>query len=87
MLINAGVNDCAQNVDIANIGTRMSAMLDDIYNNIPGTTVVLSTLLPTLDSTLSACHDTVNTQYRTLFDTRSAEGYKIVLADSEYTSI
>lgn len=83
VLINAGVNDCTYNDDISNIGNRMSSLLDTVFNNIANTTVILSTLLPSLDSTVASCHDSVNSQYRSLVTTRSGQGQKIVLAESE----
>lgn len=83
VLINAGVNDCTYNVDIPNIGTRMNSLLDDVYNNIPGVTVLLSTLLPSLDATADECHASVNAQYRSLVTTRISQGYKIRLAECE----
>lgn len=82
VLVNAGVNDCTYNDDIANIGNRMSSLLDSIFKNIPNTTVILSTLLPSLDSSVASCHDSVNSQYRSLVTTRSGQGQKIVLAES-----
>ncbi|KAJ4389643.1 hypothetical protein N0V93_007115 [Gnomoniopsis smithogilvyi] len=81
VLINAGTNDCTQNVDIPNIGVRMNAMLDTIFSKIPGTTVVLSTLLPSLDASVASCHNSVNAQYRSLVIARRAKGQKILLAE------
>lgn len=83
VLVNAGVNDCAKGVDIPDISTRMNSLLDTAFNNIPGTTVILSTLLPSLNASLATCHDDVNAQFRSLVTTRSASGDKIVLAESE----
>lgn len=84
VLINAGVNDCTFNDDIGNIGNRMSSLLDSVFNNIANTTVILSTLLPSLNSSVASCHDSVNSQYRNLITTRSAQGQKIVLAESKW---
>ncbi|KAJ4404934.1 hypothetical protein N0V82_010404 [Gnomoniopsis sp. IMI 355080] len=82
VLVNAGVNDCTNNDDIAqDIGTRMNSLLDDIFNNIAGVTVLLSTLTPSLDPSVALCHDTVNSAYRNIASTRSGQGQKIVLAD------
>lgn len=82
VLINAGVNDCTFDDDISDIGNRMNSMLDNVFNNIANTTVILSTLLPSLNSSVASCHDSVNSQYRSLITTRSAQGQKIVLAES-----
>lgn len=83
VLINAGVNDCTFDDDISNIGNRMNSLLDSVFNNIANTTVILSTLLPSLNSSVASCHDSVNSQYRSLITTRSAQGQKIVLAESK----
>lgn len=64
ILINVGLNDCGQNIDIGNAGTRMKAMIDYLFQTIPSTTVILSTLLP--NTNLDACMKTVNAQYRKL---------------------
>lgn len=85
VLVNAGVNDCTLNIDIPNIGTRMNSLLDEIFNNIPGTTVILSTLMPSLDATVASCHDSVNAQYRSLVTTRARHGQKIQLAERTRT--
>lgn len=59
----------------------MSALLDTVFNNIADTTVILSTLIPSLDSSVASCHDSVNAQYRSLVTTRSEQGQKIALAE------
>lgn len=66
-----------------NAGNRMGNLLDDIFNNIAGTMVILSTLLPSLDPALKDCHDSVNSQLRDQVTSRSAQGQKIVLAEME----
>lgn len=81
VLINAGTNDCTYNVDIPDIGTRMNSLLDTVFNSIPGTTVILSTLLPSLDPSVASCHNSVNAQYRNLINARRAKGQKILLAE------
>lgn len=86
VLINAGVNDCAKSIDIPNIGVRMDSLLDEIYNNIPGVTVLLSTLLPSLDASLAGCHTSVNEQYRKIITARIAKRQKIRLAECKYMS-
>lgn len=59
----------------------MDSLLDDIFNNIAGTTVLLSTLIPSLDASVASCHDSVNSQYRAIVTARSGQGQKIVLAE------
>lgn len=64
VLINAGTNDCIQNIDIANAGTRVKQLIDDIFTSVPGVTVILSTLLPGRD--FDSCATSVSEQYREL---------------------
>lgn len=64
-----------------NIGNRMNSLLDDVFNKIAGTTVLLSTLIPSVDPSMASCHDSVNSQYRNIVNTRSSQGQKILLAE------
>ncbi|PQE03109.1 Lipase GDSL protein [Rutstroemia sp. NJR-2017a BVV2] len=64
VLINAGLNDCVQGIDTNNAGQRLKAMVDDIFNSIPGVTVVLSTLLRNRDQ--DACTEKVSQQIQGL---------------------
>jgi hypothetical protein len=66
ILINVGLNDCGRNVDISDAGSRMTSMIDFLFQAIPGTTVILSTLVPNDDGPTDACIQNVNRQYRNL---------------------
>lgn len=59
----------------------MNNMMDTIFDKIPGTTVILSTLLPSLDTSVAALHTSVNAQYRSLVSARRSKGQKILLAE------
>lgn len=71
-------NDCSQNVDIGNAGARLKVLIDDIFNNIPGVTVIISTLVPSRDR--NDCAKSVSEQFRTLVRTQYS-GARIGIAD------
>ncbi|KAI0145418.1 hypothetical protein GGR57DRAFT_494464 [Xylariaceae sp. FL1272] len=79
MLINAGLNDCVQHIDLSSAGTPMKELIDQIFDYVPGVTVVLSTLLRNTNPDHDACTVSVNEQCRALFKTY--KGARIALAD------
>ncbi|CZR48139.1 uncharacterized protein FPRO_12749 [Fusarium proliferatum ET1] len=79
VLINAGTNDCNQKIDINGAGGRMKALVDDIYSNIPGVTIVLSTIVRSTNVTNDACASKVSKQIRQLVKTYRSQ--RIGLAD------
>ncbi|CVL03596.1 related to acetylxylan esterase [Fusarium proliferatum] len=79
VLINAGLNDCNSGGDPSKAGERTKSLVDDIFDSVPGVTVVLSTLLLNRDSSRNSCSDDISKQIR-----KVAAGYKgarIALAD------
>lgn len=82
VLVNAGVNDCENGIDIPNIGARLASLLDNLFDDIPGTTVILSTLIPGTDPDVERFRAEANRQYRALVSDRRARGQKVVLAES-----
>ncbi|KAL2256741.1 hypothetical protein VTK26DRAFT_1190 [Humicola hyalothermophila] len=84
VVINAGTNDCDQNYDVDHVGERMNGLLDDIYREVPNTTVILSTLIVSTKETIASRRDYVNSQYRSLvYKRRYGDKQKIVLADMD----
>jgi hypothetical protein len=79
VLLNAGTNDCIQNVDTANAGTRIKVLIDDIFDKIPGVTIILSTLVPGRD--FDSCATSVSQQYRDLAATYASADARLHLAD------
>ena len=77
ILINAGLNDCAQNIDIGNGGARMKSLVDDLFQMVPGTTIILSTLVPNGDPTIDACLVNLNSQYRSLANSYQNQRFDI----------
>ncbi|KAK3897538.1 killer toxin subunits alpha beta [Staphylotrichum tortipilum] len=84
VLINGGTNDCDQDYDVDHVGERMDALLDDIFREIPGTTVILSTVIPSTKDSIASRRDRANNQYRSLvYNRRRILNQKIVLADMD----
>ncbi|KAF4498108.1 hypothetical protein FAGAP_5700 [Fusarium agapanthi] len=79
VLVNAGLNDCNSGGDPSKAGERTKSLVDDIFDSVPGVTVVLSTLLLNKDSSRNPCSDNISKEIR-----KVAAGYKgarIALAD------
>lgn len=79
VLLNVGTNDCVQNIDIDNAGSRIKVLIDDIFDKIPGVTVILSTLVPARD--FDPCASTISQQYRDLAATYTSASARLQLAD------
>ncbi|KAJ5780794.1 hypothetical protein N7457_005954 [Penicillium paradoxum] len=79
ILINAGTNDALQKYKVETAGKRMDSLLTDFFDGIPGTTIILSTLIyngqePQLVADISE-------QYKELAAKRRARNESLVLAD------
>lgn len=81
LTVNAGSNDCLQDMDIEEFGKRISNLLDFICFAAPDSTVILSTLVVNMDSNVNSRVLRANDQIRTLADRDSVGHQRIVLAD------
>ncbi|KJK61604.1 GDSL-like Lipase/Acylhydrolase family protein [Aspergillus parasiticus SU-1] len=86
ILINAGTNDANQyndtTVDVYKTGERMDALLTRLFDAIPGTTIILSTLLPRdAESQIVYFTNYISGQYRQIVTARRQKGQRIVLAE------
>ena len=81
VLINAGTNDAVQNKDIPNAASRMEGMINNIYEDSPDATVILSTLILNLNANTEKNVQLVNVEYKALVDRLQGKGKRIVLAD------
>ncbi|KAL5362232.1 SGNH hydrolase-type esterase domain-containing protein [Aspergillus floccosus] len=79
ILINAGTNDALQNHNIDTIGDRMNGLLTQLFDAVPGTTIIWSTLLQNTRQPINV--ETINKQYRKLAAQRRADGDRVVLAE------
>ncbi|KAI9039442.1 SGNH/GDSL hydrolase family protein [Aspergillus affinis] len=85
VLINAGTNDCAKNIDIINAGRRMRSLIENIVHakGMSKTVIVLSTLLFSKNDVIEKNRIEVNRQYRELVPALKKEGVSIYLADMD----
>ncbi|KAF7563904.1 hypothetical protein G7046_g211 [Stylonectria norvegica] len=60
VVIHAGTNDCLQAYDPANAHLRMGALIDRILSAVKGSTVLISTMIPNLNSEAETCIQMVN---------------------------
>ncbi|KAK8001952.1 hypothetical protein PG991_014174 [Apiospora marii] len=79
VMINAGTNDCLQKIDIPNTGKRMQDMINLLQEQIPETTILLSTILPTAYD--QSCVDDVNKQLKALKN----ESKRVYIAEMQLT--
>ncbi|PLB52208.1 hypothetical protein P170DRAFT_322486, partial [Aspergillus steynii IBT 23096] len=85
VLINAGTNDCAQDIDIENAGVRMRALIESIVNTkgMRQTVIVLSTLFYSDDKAIEMNRTPMNRQFRDLVVAMKNEGVSIYLAEMD----
>lgn len=81
VLINAGTNDVAQDYEIDNIEQTMEDLVNKLLDNIPGTVVIVSTLLVNRNATKQALTEQVNPKYVSLVGKLAAQGKLVYLAD------
>ncbi|CAG8927135.1 unnamed protein product [Penicillium salamii] len=79
ILINAGTNDGLQDYKVDTAGERMDSLLTELYDAIPGTTIILSTLIPNGKKPVLVSE--ISQQYRDLVAKRRAQNDSLVLAE------
>lgn len=79
--INAGSNDCLQNLEIGQIGSRINGLLEYIWSTCPGSTIILSTLLSNSDTLTERRILRANEQFRELAFQKYKQHKKIILVD------
>jgi lysophospholipase L1-like esterase len=84
VLINWGTNDAdpSNGQDIPNTRKRVEDILNHIYDNIDGVTIILSTLLSRKDAN-NANVELINPTYRALAQRFADNGKRIVLTELE----
>ncbi|CAG8908879.1 unnamed protein product [Penicillium egyptiacum] len=79
ILINAGTNDAIQKYKVDTAGKRMDSLLTYLFDNIPNTTIILSTL--TFNGKQPQLSTKISTQYLELAAKRRARNESLVVAD------
>jgi len=82
-----GTNDMVFNVDLPNAPARLSKLLDDIYSNDPSVTVLVGTIIPSLDPVVEARIPAFNQALPGVVQGQVGKGRNVVLVDmSSFTT-
>lgn len=82
VLMDAGTNNCNKGGSVPDAGANVSAMINNVFAQSPGSTVVLATILVNAqDSGQEACRVDINNQYSAMAAQMTAQGAKLVLVD------
>lgn len=73
VLLDTGTNNCNQGGTVPDAGRNVSALIDDIYRDSPGATVVFCTVLVTKSPAQDQCRQDVNHQYEALATERQQQ--------------
>ncbi|PBP15648.1 hypothetical protein BUE80_DR013629 [Diplocarpon rosae] len=79
VLLNAGTNDCIQNLDITNAANRLGTLINTLFSSIPGVTVIASTLLPSVNYDTRV--QSVNSMIPAVVAALQAQGKKVLYVD------
>lgn len=82
ILLDAGTNNCNKGGLVLDAGANVMALINKLFAQSPGSTVILATLLVN-DQTPAqdACRVDINAQYSTLAAQMTAQGAKLVMVD------
>jgi hypothetical protein len=64
VLIDAGTNNCNQGGTVPDAGANVTNLINNIFQQSPGATVILTTILVNSVSAQDACRVTVNDQVK-----------------------
>lgn len=81
VLVHVGTNDMLLNNAIDTAYERLDSLIDDIFNAVPGVTVVASTLLPNRDADAQARINIHNKNIITMVTEKKQAGEKITYVD------
>lgn len=83
--LNAGSNDCLQDLEVGQTGNRISGLLEYIWSTCPGSTVILSTLLLNSDTLTEQRILQANAQIQELTLQKYKQHKRIILVDMHGT--
>ena len=81
VLLDAGTNNCNQGGTVPDAGANVTNLINNIFQQSPGATVILATILVNSVAAQDACRVTVNKQYTALANTIQSTGAKLILVD------
>jgi lysophospholipase L1-like esterase len=81
VLVDAGTNNCNSGIAVQDAGYNVSKMIDRIYADSPGVTVLLATLLTNKIPSQEECRLDVNRQYMDVALSYQSRNAKLILVD------
>ncbi|KAK4170068.1 family 3 putative carbohydrate esterase [Cladorrhinum sp. PSN259] len=81
ILINAGTNDALQNFKVSGTSQRMETLINQLFQDSPRATIVLSTLIMNRITAVESRVLDINAQYRQLASKLRGQGKRLVLAE------
>ncbi len=81
MLVEVGTNNCNQGGTVPDAGRNVTALINKAFQQSPGATVILTTILANPDAKQDACRVNINQQYQTVAADFEKKGAKLVLVD------
>lgn len=87
VIIHAGTNDCIQNFSTATAPSRLGNLIDEVLDNVPGTVVLVSTLIPNKVHYAEACIETFNAGVPAVVEARRSAGKLVYLVNMHNSSI
>lgn len=81
VLVDAGTNNCNGGGTVPDAGANVTAMINDVFSQSPGVTVILTTILVNKIAAQDACRVDINEQYMSLVAELQEGGAKILLVD------
>ncbi|GKT50988.1 uncharacterized protein ColSpa_11169 [Colletotrichum spaethianum] len=81
VLVDAGTNNCNKGGEVPDARANVTAMINNIYQQSPGSTVILTSILANKIAKQDACRVNINTQYTALATQMQQSGAKFALVD------
>lgn len=81
VLLHAGTNDAADNIDIEHVGDRLRQLISRLFDAIPDVSIVASTLLPNSDPETESNIAIVNEQISSMVHSYQTQGKHITYVD------
>ncbi|EFQ35522.1 GDSL-like Lipase/Acylhydrolase [Colletotrichum graminicola M1.001] len=81
VLVDAGTNNCNKGGIIPDAGANVTAMINNIFAQSPGSTVILTSILANKIAAQDACRVNINAQYADVATQFQQSGAKFALVD------
>ncbi|KAK1633206.1 GDSL-like Lipase/Acylhydrolase [Colletotrichum phormii] len=81
VLVDAGTNNCNKGGEVPDAGANVTALINKIYQQSPGATIILTSILANKVPEQDACRVKINDQYATLATQLQQSGAKFAMVD------